>query len=158
MRRIVRIVAAAMAGFAAVMVALFLVTTPVSVLQQTASAAAHTVYRIVIPPKRVLLARVMSRANVRREVKRAIRRGDCRLIGIGGIGLFFPGLEDRDNAVQKAVREFGYRFIEGTSDYAEDAEQAAYQQVAYNYARRYNLLLWPNLQSRCRRGTATAGN
>jgi hypothetical protein len=43
------------------------------------------------------------------------------------------------------MTRFGYRFIDGTSDYAENPEQSRFQTAAYKYARKYNLYLWPRL-------------
>jgi hypothetical protein len=79
------------------------------------------------------------------EVERAVARGDYRLVGIGGIGLFFPGLEYRDGRVELIAKKYGYRFIDGTSDYTDSPEQARFQTAAYEYARRYNMNLWPQI-------------
>jgi len=87
-------------------------------------------------------------ANTEVEVERAVARGDYRLIGIGGVGLFFPGLEYRDGRIERAVKTYGYRSIDGTSDYADSAEQAAFQEAAYEYARRYNMNMWPQIPNR----------
>ena len=148
MRRAVRIAVTSIVSFISVMLMCLVATRSVSELAGATNTVLRTAYRIVIPSARVRRTRAMNRANVRREVARALKRGDYRLVGIGGLGLFFPGLEGRDQAVQAVVAKFGYRFIDGTSDYAENAEQATYQSAAYNYARRYNLLLWPKLQAR----------
>src|SRR5882724_11990392 len=98
-------------------------------------------YRVLVPSPLVRRTRSLEWTSCRWEVSRAVRRGDFRLVGIGGIGLFFPGLEGRDAEVGRLTRRYGYRFIEGTSDYSESDEQSRFQHAAYEYAKAYNQIL-----------------
>jgi|GEM_PF-5266806 len=145
MRNILKILGAAALGLAIVVLFVLGVSDGVGQASAEVREIARVAYRNIVPPERVRRTNALNRANAEREVERALARNDYRLVGIGGIGLFFPGLEERDPAVQRAVSRFGYRFIDGTSDYAENAEQARFQTAAYDYARRYNLYIWPRL-------------
>jgi hypothetical protein len=102
-------------------------------------------YRLIVPSPLVRRTRALEWSNCRWDVSRAVRRHDFRLIGIGGIGLFFPGLEGKEAEVDLLTKRYGYRFIAGTSDYSESEEQSRFQHAAYEYAKAYNQLLFPRI-------------
>jgi hypothetical protein len=103
-----------------------------------AQAPAIWSYRVLVPSPLVRRTRALEWSSCRWEVSWAVHRGDFRLVGIGGIGLFFPGLEGRDAEVERLTRRYGYRVIDGTSDYSDSDEQSRFQHAAYEYAKAYN--------------------
>ena len=74
------------------------------------------------------------------EARVACGHRDFRLIGLGGVGLFFPGFASSAEAPLgfSWAERHGYRFMLGTSDYADSGAQMAYQQAAYDYAKEFN--------------------
>ena len=69
------------------------------------------------------------------EVDAAVSTGDLRFVGVMGIGLIVPGVPDYH---EKYAAKYGVRVIENTSDAIESKEHGRLQEVAYEYAEKYN--------------------
>lgn len=145
MRKTIRLTITILLGFALVVVAALVANGGFRGVVRDISALTRWAYARVIPNEKIRRTRALEQAHVEREVEKAVAQRDFRLVGIGGIGLFFPGLDSRDGRVERVTSRFGYRVIEGTSDYIDSPEQAQFQTAAYEYARRYNLNLWPQI-------------
>lgn len=74
----------------------------------------------------------------------AVRRSDYRLMGMAGIGLFYPGIpEDYDN-IATDEKDLSVMIL-GAGDCSMNKTDRIYQLSSYNYAYRYNKLIWPFL-------------
>jgi len=78
-------------------------------------------------------------ANPELDAKKAIDRKDFRLRAIYGYVLSVPGVDQRDYDEYK--RTFGFNPIEGTSDSLISEEHARLNQLASEYAFRYNKVI-----------------
>ena len=78
-------------------------------------------------------------ANPELDAKNAIDRKDFRLRAIYGYVLSVPGVDQRDYDEYK--RTFGFNPIEGTSDSLISGEHARLNQLASEYASRYNKVI-----------------
>jgi hypothetical protein len=78
-------------------------------------------------------------ANPELDAKKAIDRKDFRLRAIYGYVLSVPGVGQRDYDEYK--RTFGFNPIEGTSDSLISGEHARLNQLASEYAFRYNKVI-----------------
>ena len=74
-----------------------------------------------------------------REALLALIRRDHRLVGVAGIGLFFPGTPARTD-YRYYLRKYGLRESMGAGD-SGDAYMLLYQSEAYNYALTYNRII-----------------
>jgi hypothetical protein len=78
-------------------------------------------------------------ANPELDAKNAIDRKDFRLRAIYGYVLIVPGLDQRDYDEYK--KTFGFNPIEGTSDSLISSDHARFNQLASEYAFRYNKVI-----------------
>ena len=78
-------------------------------------------------------------ANPELDAKNAIDRSDFRLRAIYGYVLIVPGVGQGDYDEYKKI--FGFNPIEGTSDSLVSAEHARLNQLASEYAFRYNKVI-----------------
>ena len=65
-----------------------------------------------------------------------MKHGDYRLIGIGELGITYPGLENME-----LLCKVGGRYIEGTSDMVEGEEHANLMRKFRKYAEEYNKII-----------------
>ena len=87
-------------------------------------------------------ARKLESADVEAEVSTAIAMGDCRFVGVYGLGLSVPGVPDYH---ERYKATHGLRIIENTSDAIESDSHMRLQRAARAYAKRYNLALLQKL-------------
>jgi hypothetical protein len=78
--------------------------------------------------------------NPVKEAEAAIRHRDFRLIGVDGVGLFFPGVPRDDRYAQR----FGVRETMGAGD-SGNRYAGLHQSAAYQFARTYNQLIFRKL-------------
>jgi|SRR6056297_519124 len=71
-----------------------------------------------------------------RDLQARIQHGDLRFLGIGGLGMGFPGLENRE-----LICEHGFRYIQGTTDGLDSPEHGRLVGRFEQYATEYNSLL-----------------
>ncbi len=83
------------------------------------------------------LAQVVADADPEEDAKRAVLAEDRRLIGIMGIGLFFP-VENGKEAGVATVQSQGCRLILGVGDARMWVYDGVYHGLCYEYAVRYN--------------------
>ena len=140
-RRVFALLTCSAVGVIAIIGATFIHEFGLSESASLGRASVIHAFRAVYPERRVRARLALEWAKPAREAEEAARRGDFKPVGIGGIGLFFPGLESNEALAERLMKQHGYRFINGTSDYAADEEQARYQHAAYEYAKQYNLRL-----------------
>ncbi len=76
------------------------------------------------------------RASPEADVDRALAEGDRRFVGVMGIGLIVPGIEDRDLA-----KDHGVKLIPYISDMIVGYRHKVFVDIAYKYAERYNAIL-----------------
>lgn len=81
-------------------------------------------------------------ADVGADVAAAVFRGDFRFVGVMGYALAVPAVPDYH---EKYAARHDVRVIENTSDAIESPEHEQLQQVARDYAERYNKLLLSRL-------------
>lgn len=74
----------------------------------------------------------------------SISKGDYRLTGIAGFGLFFPGTPREHEETLVNDRKLT-RIIMGIGDCSYNRTDRIYHQVSYHYALRYNSVVWPIL-------------
>ena len=93
-------------------------------------------------------------ANVKNDVKNAIAHSDFRIVSISGYSYLFPGLEggyrkNKDGTkafislaskYELYIKKYSFKVIKGTSD-AINLNNQFLQSVAYDYAKKYNLIL-----------------
>lgn len=72
----------------------------------------------------------------REDLELRIEHDDYRFIAIGGFGMEFPGLRNKELLCQH-----GFRYISGTSDALESREHGELIQAFSEYAEQYNSLL-----------------
>lgn len=89
--------------------------------------------------------RMLEAADPVRDVEQAIREGDLRFIGMMGYALIVPGVDDYG---QRIWDTNGVRVIKGTSDFIANDDVARLNELAYEYAKRYNMLLLDYLLKR----------
>lgn len=70
------------------------------------------------------------------DAKVRIRHGDYRLIGIGGLGIRYPGLDKKSQG--DVLCRLGGRYIQGTSDALEGKSHAMLIANFLQYAESYN--------------------
>src|SRR4051794_8678500 len=105
-------------------------------------AAGPTVLLGQIPARSPELARradSISRLDPAVEVRKAIRRGDHRLVAVCGYACVPPGVDLDDERVRDTMAHL--RAIEGTSDDVVNADVARLNRISSAYAARYNQLL-----------------
>ena len=78
-----------------------------------------------------------------KEAEAAARHRDFRLIGVAGVGVFFPGVPGGERLAQR-VQRFGVREIMGAGDVA-NKYTVLYQSAAYQFALTYNQLILKKL-------------
>jgi hypothetical protein len=72
------------------------------------------------------------------DLAEALRMSDLRFLGLGGYSRdVVPGVPD----FEERYKRFGMKMIPGTGDVYLNAQHERLQQVARNYAKRYNTLL-----------------
>ncbi|TKB53571.1 MAG: hypothetical protein E8D50_07685 [Nitrospira sp.] len=79
-------------------------------------------------------------ANPAMDLETAMTHGDYRFVGLMGYSLMVPGV-DQDLFRKNYEPKFGFKVIEGTSDYFEIPEQEELVRIGTTYAERYNRLL-----------------
>jgi len=82
------------------------------------------------------LRRADAKADFRRHV---IQQHDSRFIGVYGYAATIPGVDAASRA--RLMRQRRVRYIEGTSDAITSPEYGRLVDKAYDYAKRYNMLL-----------------
>ncbi len=80
------------------------------------------------------------------EAIKSISKGDYRLIGIAGFGLFFPGTPREYEETLVNDRKLT-RIIMGIGDCSYNRTDRIYHEVSYNFALRYNSVIWPFLKA-----------
>ena len=85
-------------------------------------------------------AAAIRRRNAVREAEAAARHRDFRLIGVVGVGLFFPGVPGGGRLAQ----QIGVREIIGADDFT-NRYTGLYQSAAYQFALTYNQLILKKL-------------
>jgi hypothetical protein len=89
--------------------------------------------------------RRMDTANAEADLASAIRKTDFRFIGLYGVGISVPGVNER--CVYYCVEHRGWlKMIEGTSDAITSKEQERLQLLAEKYANQYNANLFEYLK------------
>ena len=146
--RIARLGAIALAGSACLALLAVVATGGIAEIGHQARAGSDTAREFVAVWRKNLRSHSLETADIGRDVDRAFRRSDFRFVAIGGVGPFFPGLERKSSEVESFTRRYGYRFIEGTSDFVDSPEQDRFQTAAYEYAKSYNLRLYSRVVSR----------
>jgi len=93
-------------------------------------------------------------ADIEKDVHTAIVNKDYRIIGISGYSYLYPGLEggyktnkdgtksfiSLDPKYENLLKKNGFKVIQGTSD-SMNPNEPPLQTVAYEYAKKYNLLI-----------------
>ena len=93
-------------------------------------------------------------ADIKKDVKIAIANSDFRIVSISGNSYLFPGLEggyrkNKDGTkafislaskYELYIKKYSFKVIKGTSD-AIDPSKPPLQTVAYDYAKKYNMIL-----------------
>jgi len=87
------------------------------------------------------------------DVNRAIAAGDLRFVGVIGVALIVPGAPDWVHVTPQGH----VRYIPNTSDAFESEEHARLQQIAYNYAEKYNRILLTKMPKLATTQPATRG-
>jgi hypothetical protein len=108
-----------------------------------------TLLRGQVPERSPELARradSLSRLDPAIEVRKAIRRGDHRLVAVCGYACVPPGVDLHDSLVRGAMARL--RRVEGTSDFVANVDVARLNKVSGEYAARYNQLLLAALRRR----------
>jgi hypothetical protein len=85
-------------------------------------------------------AAAIRRRNVVMEAEAAAHHRDFRLIGVAGVGLFFPGVPGSERLAQR----LGVREIMGAGD-SFNQYTRLYQSAAYQFALTYNQLILKKL-------------
>ena len=88
--------------------------------------------------------RVLRSANVAADVNAAVAKGDSRFLSTMGFAQSWPGVPV-DPAGQTLIKQFGWRFIDGSSDVVESDAHGEFKEVAAAYAEAYNTLLLSKL-------------
>lgn len=95
---------------------------------------------LVSPTKQLALLRTLQLPirldKPEEDARLRMKHGDFRLLGIGELGIIYPGLENMD-----LLCKVGGRYIEGTSDVIEGEEHAKLMQKFREYAEKYNKLI-----------------
>jgi hypothetical protein len=79
----------------------------------------------------------LKESHAREDALQSARSGDLRFVGVMGIDVILPGVGDG----AAKLKEYGAKVISGTSDHREDAKSGDLNEVAYEYAKSYNLTL-----------------
>jgi hypothetical protein len=88
-------------------------------------------------------AAAIRRRNVVMEAEAAAHHRDFRLIGVAGVGLFFPGVPGGERLAQR-VQRLGVREIMGSGD-AVNQYTVLHQSAACQFALTYNQLILKKL-------------
>ena len=102
----------------------------------------------------------LKNANVENEVTNAVRLKDLRFISISGVGYLYPGLEGGydikadgskvfialSSKYKSYLKNNKFKVVKGTSD-AMNLDAPPLQFVAYEFAKKYNLLLIEKLKN-----------
>jgi hypothetical protein len=106
-----------------------------------------SILRIIPPEERywVTESTLLAYRSPRADAISSIILGDYRLVGMAGLGLFYPGTPDmrREYLVwpQKTIEST--RIVLGVGDSWHSQYDYLYQSVSYQYAERYNAIMWP---------------
>lgn len=100
-------------------------------------------------------ARLMKKANVNAEVTAALARGDSRFVGVMGYSLVVPGVTNFPTMTDDFKR---VRIIPNTSDVILNRAHEHLQEVASDYATRYNLELMRRLEAKTDASNAAQAN
>lgn len=93
--------------------------------------------------------RNLEHADAKKDLKKALKKGDKRFIGVMGYGLWVPGL-DGEGSVSRSEyyrKKYGVQAVEGTSDNMRNQDIENLNVLAEKYARQYNKLLLEYLES-----------
>jgi len=97
-------------------------------------------------------------ADIKKDVENAIRHNDLRIVAISGNSYLYPGLEGGYEKLKDGRKAFiglskkyedhltkySFKVIEGTSDAINEGDPPL-QSVAYDYAKKYNMLLFKRI-------------
>ena len=147
-RRLLTLGALTLGGFALVAVGAIIASGGVTEVGHEVRGIVARVPGSVARWSKVYRSRSFDFADVSHDVDRALRNRDYRLIAINGVFPFFPGLENEAKGVNVVTRRHGWRVIDGTSDVVDSPEQLRFQTAAYEYAKRYNLRLYPRISGK----------
>ena len=100
-------------------------------------------------------------ADIEKEVEIALLHNDYRIVGISGNSYLYPGLEGGyetnkdgtkafiglDPKYESYIKKHGFKVIEGTSD-SINPNDPPLQSVAYEYAKKYNLMLLEKMRTK----------
>ncbi|MBB2145389.1 hypothetical protein GM921_07835 [Pedobacter sp. LMG 31464] len=100
-------------------------------------------------------------ADIEKEVQIALLHNDYRIVGISGNSYLYPGLEGGyktnkdgtkafiglDPKYKSYIKKYGFKVIQGTSD-SMNPDNPPMQGVAYEYAKKYNLLLLEKMKTK----------
>ncbi len=71
------------------------------------------------------------------DAEKALNNSEHRLWGVRDIVTYLPGIDKKDYKV--AAKKYGYRIIEGTTDGLRSDEHKRYNDLAKQYAKKYNI-------------------
>jgi hypothetical protein len=71
------------------------------------------------------------------DAEKALNNDEHRLWGVRGIVTYLPGIDREYYKV--AAKRYGYRIIEGTTDGLKSDEHERYNDLAKQYAKKYNI-------------------
>jgi hypothetical protein len=123
------------------------------ILFDNAGPANHAEQKVQQPVDYKVQYECLKNAHVEWDVSLAIYNKDFRIITIMGYRTLFPGLESSHTTKSRYglkkkyedhLEKYGFKVITGTTD-APSPEELPIQSVAYNYAKKYNRLLFQKL-------------
>jgi hypothetical protein len=89
--------------------------------------------------------RRLERADPARDLSEAMKQNDLRFLEVGGYSRdAVPGVPD----FEERYKRVGTKVIPGTGDVFLNAEHERLQQVAHDYAKRYNTLLLEHVKKK----------
>ncbi|MBK7855755.1 MAG: hypothetical protein IPJ79_13455 [Bacteroidetes bacterium] len=100
-------------------------------------------------------------ADIEKEIEIALVHNDYRIVGISGNSYLYPGLEGcyqtnkdgtkafigLDPKHESYIKKYGFKVIKGTSD-SINSDNPPLQGEAYEYAKKYNLLLLKKMNTK----------
>jgi hypothetical protein len=89
------------------------------------------------------LLRWLYHADPQRDLAAALARGDQRFVGLHGYADSVPGF---DSPYEDLPKRYGVRYLRGTSDAMTSEEDHRLNDLADQYAKKYNALLLQHLR------------
>jgi hypothetical protein len=80
------------------------------------------------------------------EAKKAVDRREFTLLGVDGYTWTIPGIDESKKFELR--KKYGLKIIEGTSDVVQGDEHARLQELATEYAKKYNLHLLDHIKTK----------